>query len=197
MSPSHAPVELARLRSRKLIFVAKIPDEVARRIDGYVTKYMDILQIDGERPKIKLRDDPRIDWVGRTDRHSDHSPTTIELQKGLFKNDRFLERVIAHEMVHHRNYLASTEDEKHGAAFREGAARINAIMGPDFVVEKISSPGSLSTKLLLALGLGGLGLLAAALLRRRQLSTAQRISIPTSQMTQPTRVNERGIYRKK
>ena len=173
--------------------MAKIPDELARRIDGYVTKYMGILQIDGERPSIKLRDDPSTAWVGRTDQNSGRSPaTTMELQKKLFKNDRFLERVIAHEMVHHRNYLAGIEDEKHGAAFREGAARVNAIMGPDFVVEKISPPGSSLTKLLLALGFGGLGFLAAGLLRRKQ-------SIPTSptQPTQPARDDERGIYGKK
>lgn len=173
----------------QLSFTAKIPDEIAQRVDDYVTKYMEILQIDGERPSIKLRNNPSVDWVGRTDRHSsDRPPTTIELQKRLFNDDRFLERVIAHEMVHHRNYLASTEDEKHGASFREGAARINAIMGPDFVVEKIAplpAESGFSTKLMLALGFGGLVFLATSLLGRKQLST------------QLPRENERGTYGQK
>ena len=178
--------------------MTKIPDEITRRIDGHVTKYMEILQIDGERPNIKLRNNPSVHWVGRTDGPSDRPPTTtIELQKRLFKNDRFLERVIAHEMVHHRNYLASTEDEKHGASFREGAARINAIMGPDFVVEEITPPpaeSGFSTKLMLTLGFGGLAFLAAALLWRKQLSRTQGISTTLMPPTQPKRENERGTY---
>jgi len=172
----------------------KIPDEMARRIDGYVTKYMGILQIDGERPSIELRNNPRVDWVGRSDSHAGrpgHPPaTTIELQKRLFENDRFLERVIAHEMVHHRNYLAATEDEKHGAAFREGAARINAIMGPDFVVEAITPPSAescLSTALIVTAGVGGLAFLAAALLAPK----------PSTMPSTPPHVNERGTYGKK
>ena len=81
-------------------------------------------------------------WAARIDRRGGRSRSTdsatIELQRQHVANDaKFLERVIAHEMIHHRNYLDGTEDEKHGDAFREGAARINAIMGPDFVVEKI------------------------------------------------------------
>lgn len=168
--------------------MAKIPADVARRVDGYVTKYMDILQVDGARPRVKLRNNSGTEWVGRADLRAGQPTTTIELQKSLFNSDRFLERVIAHEMVHHRNYLAKTEDEKHGAAFREGAARINAIMGPGFVAEKITPPRSFSTKLALTLGFGGLAFLAVTLWRK-QLPTVQKTS-----MSPTARKNERGNY---
>ena len=144
---------------------------------------MRLLDIDGPRPRIELRDDPHVDWVGRVDRPAGSRTTTMELQKRLLPNDKFLERVVAHEMVHHRNYLAATEDEKHGAAFREGAARVNAIMGPGFVVEKIKPPqaeGGFAKTLALVLGAGGLTLLAATLLRPR--------------LPQPGQADERGIY---
>ena len=100
--------------------MAKISDDAARRIDDHVTKYMDVLQIDGERPVIKVRDNSKA-WAGRADRHPERPTTLIELQKKWLsqgaKHDKFAERVVAHEMVHHRNYLAGTEDEKHGPAF--------------------------------------------------------------------------------
>ena len=141
--------------------MATISDDATRRIDDHVTKYMDLLQVDGERPVIKVRDNSKP-WAGRADRHPERPTTLIELQKKwLSKNDRFAEHVLAHEMVHHRNYLAGTEDEKHGPAFREGAARVNAVMGPGFVAEKISPPPS---KWMVALGVGGLALLGAILL---------------------------------
>lgn len=136
-------------------------NELAKRVNGYVTKYMGVLQIDGPRPRIELLEGAARDWAAR----ADHDPPTtlIELRSRLFSgNDKFLERVVAHEMVHHRNYLAGAEDEQHGPAFREGADLINAIMGRGFVVETISPPdaGSGFSKALLALGVGGLATLA-------------------------------------
>ena len=131
-------------------------DELAKRVDGYVTKYMGVLQIGGPRPRIELLDGVARDWAAR----AEHDPPTtlIELRSRLFSgNDKFLERVVAHEMVHHRNYLAGTEDEQHGMPFREGAQLINAIMGPGFVVETIKPPGGDNrfSALLIALGVGG------------------------------------------
>lgn len=119
--------------------------DIADRIQGYVTKYMQILQIDGEPPIIKLRNNLGSKWLGRST-WSPKSPRTtlLELQTSILGDDRTLERVIAHEMIHHRDALVISADtvallrlgikpETHGAAFREGAERINAIMGPDFV----------------------------------------------------------------
>lgn len=122
-------------------------DAIASRIDDYVTKYMGILAIDGDRPVIKLRSDLGSKWLGRSTWSSKRPHSTIlELQQSILGDDRTLERVIAHEMIHHRDALAISEKdivlmgvgikpESHGASFREGAARINAIMGPGFVTE--------------------------------------------------------------
>jgi hypothetical protein len=115
------------------------------KVDAYVTKYMGILGIRGERPIVKLRSNLGSTWLGR-DTWSPSRPhtTLLEIQSSIAGDDRTLERVVAHEMVHHRDSLAITaheiamlkvgiKPESHGASFREGAARINAIMGPDFV----------------------------------------------------------------
>jgi hypothetical protein len=120
-------------------------DELAASIDGYVTKYMGILAIDGERPSIKLRSNLGSKWLGRSTWSPSRPHTTLlELQQSILGDDRTLERVVAHEMVHHRDALAISENdvvllrvgikpEAHGASFREGAARINEVMGPGFV----------------------------------------------------------------
>jgi hypothetical protein len=120
-------------------------DDIADRIQGHVTKYMGILQIDGDLPILKLRSNLGSKWLGRSTWTQSQPHTTIlELQTSILGDDRTLERVIAHEMIHHRDALAISENEivllrvgikpeSHGVTFREGAARINAIMGPDFV----------------------------------------------------------------
>lgn len=119
--------------------------DIADRIDALVTKYMQILQIGGERPVIKLRSQLGSKWLGRSTWSASRPQTTLlELQTSILGDDRTLERVIAHEMIHHRDALAiSASDlallrvgikpESHGASFREGADLINGIMGPDFV----------------------------------------------------------------
>ena len=120
-------------------------DDIAADIDGYVTKYMGILAIDGARPLIKLRSNLGSTWLGRSTWSSSRPHTTLlEIQQSVLGDERTLERVIAHEMIHHRDALAISENdmvlmrvgikpESHGASFREGADRINAIMGPEFV----------------------------------------------------------------
>ena len=120
-------------------------DQIADRIDGHVTKYMGILQIAGKPPLIKLRSNLGSKWLGRSTWSTKQPDTTLlELQTSILGDDRTLERVIAHEMIHHRDALALTQNDialvrigikpaAHGASFREGAAIINAIMGPEFV----------------------------------------------------------------
>lgn len=122
-------------------------DDLAARIEDLVSKYMGLLQIDGARPIVKLRSNLGSKWLGRSTWSSKRPHTTIlELQQSILGNDRTLERIIAHEMIHHRDSLAISQSdialmkvgikpESHGASFREGADRINAVMGPGFVTE--------------------------------------------------------------
>lgn len=169
--------------------MAKVPAEIAGCVDGHVTKYKKLLKIEGERPSIKFRDTPRADWLGLTDWRVGSHVSTMELQKKILKDDRLLERVVAHEMIHHRDFLGFTKDEiarikagikpdGHGPSFREGAGRINAVMGSDFVVEAIRMPA----KGMLVASASALALLlGVALLDRKQ---------------ETRRVNERGNYGK-
>jgi hypothetical protein len=191
--------------------VAKIPHEIAARVDGYVSKYMEMLKIDGTRPNIKLANNRRPDWLARMIWNVDRPPT-FEFQKALFKNDKndkWLERTIAHEMIHYQDALARAKDDRmveddhaglgHGASFREGADRINTKMGSDFVAEavvKLPSGTFLSLsdlelaqrdagkKVMLVLGFGGLAVLCAALVGRKRRSA----EMP------PPHEHERGSY---
>ena len=124
------------------------PDpETLARVDRHVTRYMDLLGVAGERPVVELRDNLGSRWLGRSTWSSRRPHTTLlELQRSIAGDDRTLERVVAHEVIHHRDALALSEvdrallavgvrPESHGASFREGAARVNAVTGPGFVTE--------------------------------------------------------------
>lgn len=224
--------------------MVRIPRDIAKRVDGYVTKYMGILEVAGDRPSIKAYAHPKPAWLARTtprllmDEDTGkliEITTSMDLQKLLFKKEhaQLLERVVAHELIHHRDFVAKiTPEEKariealiaagadevreetkadikeierhgdeisdeytdatHGPSFHEGAARINAIMGSDFVtveatlVEQPESRSGISWKLAILLGVGGLAFLAIR--RKRQMETAMPSHLPT----QPSRQNERG-----
>ena len=121
--------------------------EILSRVDRYVTKYMDLLGVLGDRPVVELRDNLGVRWLGRSTWSARTPGTTLlELQRSITGDDRTLERVVAHEMIHHRDALAMSEGDlarlrvgirpdPHGASFREGAALVNAVMGPGFVTE--------------------------------------------------------------
>jgi hypothetical protein len=121
-------------------------------IDDLIDKYMRMLSIDGAKPIVVVKTRIGASWLGR-DRWTSRMPhtTTMELQRSIVGDPRTLERVVAHEMVHHRDHLALTPEQielvklgikpdSHGASFLQGAAVVNAVMGPDFVT-KMSDQG--------------------------------------------------------
>ena len=191
--------------------MAKIPHEIADRVDGHVSKYMEMLKIDGARPTIKLVNSRRPDWLARMIWNVDRPPT-MEFQTALFKNDKnekWLERTIAHEMIHYQDALARVKDGRiveddlgHGAFFHEKAERINAKRGSDFVTEAVvklpsgtflslsdleTTQRDVGKKVILVLGFGGLAFLCAALVGYKRRSAEM-------QSPQPPHENERGSY---
>lgn len=228
--------EIAASLAKKSRSHAVMAKSAAKRVNDYMAKYMELLKIECERPVLKLHNTfPKADWLGRLDKHylldeegtiSKGSPAVMNVQKALLGDDDRLERVVAHEMIHLRDFYAQSDDEaarevraqeagtpreQHGPTFREGAARVNAIMGTDFVTEKESitrsdfnalqaqATGSSLHKVVLALGVAGLGILGARMLLRRQYSTSQQPPPPRPPRPprRGRRENERGQYGKK
>lgn len=114
--------------------------------EAFVDKYMILLSVD-VRPEVHLRSNLGARWLGRCEWRSSRLGTSvIELQRSILADERTLERVLAHEMVHHWEFVNLPEHEialirlghrppGHGPRFREGAAIVNAVMGEGFVTE--------------------------------------------------------------
>ncbi len=110
-----------------------------------VEKYADILGDVTMSPDVVIVDRLAERWLGRTT-WSPKRPdtTTIEIQASVLGDHRTLERVLAHEMVHHWEMTHMTPVDlamlkhrmrlpAHGEKFRQGAARVNAAAGDGFV----------------------------------------------------------------
>ena len=120
------------------------PDEVIQ----IATRCMEILGHTGQPPEFVIVNNLGSEWLGRcTWRSSRLDTTLIELQHRALANQTTLERVLAHEMVHHWEFSQLTESQlaglkigirpaSHGRLFFEGAAKINSFMGDNFVTEK-------------------------------------------------------------
>jgi hypothetical protein len=120
-----------------------------QKIERFMGKYAKILGAPGLLPKVKLRNALSAGWFGRlTYRLSDISAAEIELQQCILGDDRTLERVVAHEMVHYdeaRSLSAAhisrildclqmgIKPQEHGEGFLQRADRINKVMGAGFV----------------------------------------------------------------
>jgi hypothetical protein len=97
-------------------------------------------------PMIKLVKKMGVGWVARDVwRSSSPDNTTMELNVHLLESDDQLEKVIAHELIHHWQFLRkglgahSRQVSRlfgHGPDFRQWAAKINSVKGKDFVTEK-------------------------------------------------------------
>ena len=72
--------------------------------------------------------------------------TEISLEKAILDDDKTLRRVIAHELIHHWEFLTQDADQmfarrrmglgfidNHGSVFKKKAAEVNAVLGDDFV----------------------------------------------------------------
>lgn len=101
-------------------------------------------------PEIEIHDNLGSKWFALTVWHPGRPHTsTIQIQKAALVDAQTVERIIAHEMIHHVNFLRMTAAERaalkhargtlsddHGKEFLEMAASVNAEMGEGFVSER-------------------------------------------------------------
>ena len=121
------------------------------RIRPLVRTYLAMLGIsDVEEPDIVLQHNTGSLWLGRWSvkwRAGMPGRPVIQIQRSVLSDQRTLERVVAHEVVHHVQYLQMEPAELqlvklgfrsvgHGPAFSQLAAVLNAKIGEGFVTEK-------------------------------------------------------------
>jgi hypothetical protein len=120
-----------------------------QKIERFIGKYAKILGAPGPLPKLKLRNALSAGWFGRLTYHlSDIPAAEMEIQQCILGDDRTIERVVAHEMVHYdearslspadieqiRAYLqVGVKPQEHGKGFLQRAEQINKVMGQNFV----------------------------------------------------------------
>lgn len=124
-----------RVDSKKVSLAHKLADKYAR-----------ILGVDST-PKIVVRDNLGAKWLGRLTWKLGKQ-NLMELQAGIFEDEETLERVVAHEMVHHAEAVLDYDEQtatmvrmglkplEHGKRFHELARKVNAAKGSGFVTEK-------------------------------------------------------------
>lgn len=121
------------------------------RIRPLVRAYLEMLGVDvAEEPAMVVQDNVGSRWLGRWSmRWKAGLPgqPVIQIQRSVLSDQRTLERVVAHEVVHHVQYLQMDPAEfnllrlgirplGHGESFRRIAAILNEKIGEDFVTEK-------------------------------------------------------------
>lgn len=111
-------------------------------------KYARILGVT-ELPKIVIRDNLNSTWLGRCTRRKGQQ-NVVEVQAAVLGDEPTLERIVAHEMAHHVEYLQMTDEDverelalrrlrigqkDHSQVWYALAAKINAVVGANFVTK--------------------------------------------------------------
>jgi oligoribonuclease (3'-5' exoribonuclease)/8-oxo-dGTP pyrophosphatase MutT (NUDIX family) len=129
-------------------------ENIEPELDSIVQKY---LKLFGDSsvpvPKIEIRNHFASPWLGRcTFNVNQPGTSTIEIQKEVLADPVLTEKVLAHEMVHHLDYMQHQiqiikdmnrgirRTNGHGEFFQKWADKINQIMGEGFVSEKSDGP---------------------------------------------------------
>jgi len=93
-------------------------------------------------PSVKLVNLAKARYLARCKWIRGSSNTTMEVQRSTLADPKTLRRVMAHELIHHWDFLTrdhstgSPKSDAHGAHFLQQAARINSTEGPDYVTVK-------------------------------------------------------------
>lgn len=139
-------------------------------VQEYIVKYLTMLNdflskenVSLPPPELKFMDNYASVWLGRCSwyafvsaiRNGDRGRTVIQLQKSILHDAKTLERVVAHEMCHHAEFLhdkfkrgqellssygnlssSLLFGESHGKEFWKYADHINSIEGSGFITQK-------------------------------------------------------------
>jgi hypothetical protein len=100
----------------------------------YDKHYADDLQL--PVPEIKIRNNVNSKTLGRCLWRKGAKNTTIELQKSIVDNEKTLNRVLIHELIHHYVFLTNPENDGsdgHGGAWRKKADELNKTLGADYI----------------------------------------------------------------
>ncbi len=127
------------------------PAAASAQIDRFIVRYGQMLGA-VTLPKVKIRNNIASKWLGRTLwKCSNVTTTLMELQKSILSDPKTLERVVAHEMVHHVELTTMPVDQMralcsmlqsgrrlpkdrgHAARFLDLAKIVNDQVGEDFV----------------------------------------------------------------
>jgi hypothetical protein len=111
-------------------------------------KYARVLGVT-ELPKIVIRDNLNSTWLGRCTRRNGQQ-NVMEVQAQVLGDEKTLERIVAHEMAHHVEFLQMTDEDvareltlrrlrlgpkDHSQLWYALAAKINAVAGAGFVTK--------------------------------------------------------------
>lgn len=116
-------------------------------IRQFAVKYARILGV-AELPKFVVRDNLNSSWLGRCI-YRQGQQNVMEVQASVLGDEATLERIVAHEMAHHVEFLMFTEEDlsrlrlprqlrpkDHSKVWYELAAKINAVAGAGFVTKE-------------------------------------------------------------
>jgi len=143
-------------------FLTKVEAAVSvMHVEAAIRKFLDrfFKEYNLPMPRIKIVNQITSTWLGRTlySRKVDLNNTTIEIQKRVTTDEKSLDRVIAHELIHHWEFLTKyghpdvgeeiwkkmqamrkygIKPESHGKDFYDWAEKINSVMGKDYVTKE-------------------------------------------------------------
>jgi len=188
------------------------PAAAAKSARAYLSRYWSDLPM----PSFKMVKRMGVRWLGRTKWRSDSPDNTIiELNVHALPTQEKMDQVVAHELIHHWQFLKEDYGSlsgnlfkmlAHGSSFDKWAAKINSWKGPNYVTEKsnemIGGEAPEFIVLIKQVSPGSYGWMWAKRPSAKQLSLIERFiekgwRKATSKMyelTQGPRIGPRGTY---
>ena len=140
------------------MFLKKVEAAVSvMHVEEAIKKFLDkfFKEYSLPMPRIKIVNNVGSKWLGRCEYKPSVDPnnTTIQIQKRVTEDEKSLDRIIAHEIIHHWEFITRFTDPKtgaqeraklklglsrggHGKDFYAWADKINSVYGKDYVTER-------------------------------------------------------------